>query len=108
MRTARAPFTAPCVPALGSRTSVRSAQECSVRASSSLPARRRCCSPAYVRDAAMHDSLRTLAFRLGLAAAVLPALDLAFLRPPPGTTAGDHLGGGLAPALVAVAAGAAY
>src|SRR4051794_41890901 len=50
----------------------------------------------------------TLVFRVALAAAVLHAIDTAFLRPNAGTGAADHLLGGLAPVAGALAAALAY
>jgi uncharacterized protein len=50
----------------------------------------------------------TTVFRVSVGVAALHALVAAFVTPNPGTTAGDHIVAGLAPAAAALAAGAAY
>src|SRR4051812_49164395 len=50
----------------------------------------------------------TAAFRIAVAAAAIPALDAAFVRPEPGTTAAEHLSRGLVPAVAALAAAVTY
>ena len=50
----------------------------------------------------------TLWFRTALAVIVVAVVDDAFVHPEPGTSAGDHLAGGLVPAAIAVIAALAY
>jgi uncharacterized protein len=50
----------------------------------------------------------TRLFRVALAVVALAAIDDAFVHPEPGTSAGDHLAGGLVPVAVAAVLGLAY